>query len=91
MKIPNNINRNHILKAIKKINKEGVPPKRGPRKYAMEFDAKLYPCKLLISWANIFANKIELNCHASIFNTYMAQDYLIHLKFKIVPYKKSNK
>jgi len=82
MSIPN---REHILQAMLRIDKEGVPAKRGPRKWAVKYKGNIYPCKLLISWGNFFANGKELDPNPSIFHTYMAQDYLIELKFTVVP------
>lgn len=84
MPIPENINREHIFQAIIKIEKEGVPPHRHARDYAMLYEERQYPCKLLISWANIYANNEELNPDPAVFNTYMAQDYLTEKGFTII-------
>jgi hypothetical protein len=84
MPIPNNINREHIFQAILKLKKEGVPPKRGAREWALHYEGDDYPCKLLISWGNLYANGVELNPDPNNFTTYTAQDYLKSLGFEIV-------
>ncbi|RYE24767.1 MAG: hypothetical protein EOP51_06290 [Sphingobacteriales bacterium] len=84
MPIPLNITRQHILQAIAKINVDGVPPKRGARRWALQYEDTLYPCKLVISWANIFANNQELNPNPNIFTTDNAQEYLTSKQFLIV-------
>ncbi len=83
MAIPENITREHILKAIAKIDKEGIPKNRKIRKYYCEFQKKKYPPKLLISYANFFPNKEELDWSPKVFNTYMAQKYLDKKGFTI--------
>jgi hypothetical protein len=77
MPIPQNINRDHILEAMLKIHREGIPPHRHAREWATLYEGVEYPCKLLISWANIYANGHELDPDPGNFNTYDAQDYLI--------------
>jgi hypothetical protein len=84
MPIPDNINRDHIIQAIRKIDRDDVPAKRGKRKWALEFEGCEYPCKLVISWANIFANGEELDPSPKNFTTYDAQRYLTGKNFKIV-------
>jgi hypothetical protein len=84
MPIPNNINRENIFQAMLKINREGIPPGRQPRQWAVQYEGKIYPCKLLISWANIYANGVELDSNPNNFQTYMAQDYLKNLGFNII-------
>ncbi|MDT8402433.1 MAG: hypothetical protein RQ743_12120, partial [Bacteroidales bacterium] len=54
--IPKNINRNHILEAIKEVDDKGVPGKRYSNKYIMAFNERLYPPKYIISIANKYAN-----------------------------------
>ena len=84
MPIPNNIKREHIFQAMLKINRDGIPPKRGIREWALLYENDTYPCKLIISWANIYANGEELDPDARKFQTYMAQDYLKYLGFTII-------
>lgn len=92
MPIPYNIEREHIFQAIIKIEKEGIPPQRQAKDYTMLYERKQYPCKLVISLANIYANGEELDSDPKVFNTYMAQDYLIEKGFTdIIKLEKNNK
>lgn len=84
MPIPVNIEREHIFQAMLKIRDEGVPVHRDPERWVLEYGGFQYPCKLLISWGNLFANGVELDPNPNIFNTYMAQDYLTMRGFNIV-------
>ena len=59
--IPENITKDHILKAIDKIDQEGVPRGRNSTTYNVFYNNKTYPPKLIISYANYFANGDELN------------------------------
>lgn len=61
MKFPTNITRDHLLKAISKINSEGIPKDGDSQYYDVVYDGKVYPPKLVVSYANIFANKVELD------------------------------
>lgn len=61
MIIPENITKEHILSAIKKIDSEGVPSYARSSTYDLIYDGKPYPPKLVLSWANIFANGVELD------------------------------
>lgn len=56
MDIPNNITKEHLEKAIIKIDKEGVPQNGDSHYYDAQFNGKLYPPKLIVSYANLFAN-----------------------------------
>jgi len=57
--IPSNITYEHIIKAIEKIKREGVPPHRKSKKYHILYGGEKYPPKYVISLANIFANGHE--------------------------------
>lgn len=77
MAIPPNITKEHILRAIKRIDDEvNFNPKRKERVWALEFNDKLYPCKLVISYANFYPNKEDLDSNPKVFTTYMAQRFL---------------
>jgi hypothetical protein len=54
--IPGNIARDHILKAIREIDGQGVPRGRSPRKFHLVFKGKEYPPKYVISLANKYTN-----------------------------------
>ncbi len=54
--VPTNITREHLLNAIKKIDDEGVEKGAQSSTYDLLFKGKKYPPKLVVSWANEFAN-----------------------------------
>lgn len=81
--IPDNITRDHIISAINLINEEGIPRKRDIRKYYVDYMDRRYPCKLLISKANIFANNEELHWDPRIFQSQSANRCLSSLGFKV--------
>lgn len=56
MSIPTNINKDHLLKAIEKIDKEGIPDYAQSVYYDVLLNGKKYPPKLVVSYANLFAN-----------------------------------
>lgn len=56
MSIPNNIKKDHLLDAIEKINREGIPPDADSQYYDVLYNGKRYPPKLMVSYANEFAN-----------------------------------
>ncbi|MCQ6281610.1 hypothetical protein [Bacillus sp. EB600] len=59
MAIPKNINRDHVILAIQKIDREGIPEKRESTRFNLTYESKYYPPKYVISIANIFANGEE--------------------------------
>ena len=61
MAIPPNINKDHLLKAIKKIDLEGIPSGSDSKYYDLVYNNNFYPPKLVVSFANIFANGVELD------------------------------
>jgi hypothetical protein len=80
--IPENIGREHILNAMAQIDEEGVSINRAARKYEIVYAAKKYPPKLLIEYANVFANGNNLIEGVS---THQANGYLTKLGFTVVP------
>lgn len=56
MSIPKNITKEHLLKAITKIDDEGIPEYGQSQYYDVIYEGKKYPPKLIISYANLFAN-----------------------------------
>jgi len=56
MSIPINIHKEHLLKAISKIDAEGIPDYSQSVYYDVIYEGKKYPPKLIVSFANIFAN-----------------------------------
>lgn len=59
MTIPNNIKKEHVIKAIKKIDSDGMPEKRDSNKFDLLYGGNHYAPKYIISIANIFANGEE--------------------------------
>ncbi|MDI6790750.1 MAG: hypothetical protein QME44_08695 [Thermodesulfobacteriota bacterium] len=59
--IPRNITKQHILKAIEQIDREGIPKKRESTKFHLTFNGKHYPPKLVLSIANQLASGRELS------------------------------
>ena len=59
--IPQNITKEHILKAIKRIEIQGVPEGRSSKKFVLEYGGKQYPPKYVISLANKYSNGQELD------------------------------
>ncbi len=56
MSIPSNITADHLKKAIEKIDDEGIPPGAHSTTYDVILKGKKYPPKLIVSFANLFAN-----------------------------------
>jgi len=56
MTIPENITKDHLLQAISKIDEEGIPKNGDSQYYDVIYNGKKYPPKLIVSYANIFAN-----------------------------------
>ncbi len=54
MPIPKTINRNHVLKALAKIDLEGVPARNVARNTILRYKTKPYPTKWVICQAYIF-------------------------------------
>jgi hypothetical protein len=61
MSIPKNIKKEHILKAIEKIDNEKIPDNASSKFYDLIYNGKTYPPKLVVSYANIFINGDELD------------------------------
>lgn len=82
-RIPSNIKREHVLRAIERIDNGIVPKKRRSYKFNVHYNGKLYPPKYLISVANEFANQDHLD--PKNFVTYHAQSRLIGMGFEVKP------
>lgn len=59
--LPKNIKPQHIVQAIHKIEKEGVPPQANSSTYDVLYEGKRFPPKLVLSYANIYANGVVLD------------------------------
>jgi len=54
--LPTNITKEHLLQAIAKIDAEGIPKNSDSNFYDVVFNDKKYPPKVIVSFANLFAN-----------------------------------
>jgi len=59
--IPPNIDRTHVLSAIREIDANPPPPSRESVDYRLEHEDKTYPPKYVVSVANRFANGTDLD------------------------------
>lgn len=59
--IPENIKRNHLLKAIEDVNANGITKGRHSSTYDLIYEGERYPPKLIISLANKYANGNDLD------------------------------
>jgi hypothetical protein len=58
--IPKNIDEDHIFSAIREIDKKGIPKSRKSKRFQLLYNGKYYPPKYVISLANKYANRMEL-------------------------------
>ena len=56
-----NISKDHLLKAIEKIDTQGIPTDADSQYYDVLYNGKGYPPKVVVSFANLFANGEELD------------------------------
>lgn len=56
MPLPENITKEHLLKAIAVVNDEGIPMDAKSQYYDVVYNGKRYPPKLIVSIANKYAN-----------------------------------
>lgn len=61
MKLPSNITKEHLLKAIERIDREGIPTDSSSQYYDIIYNNKSYPPKVVVSYANHFANGEDLD------------------------------
>lgn len=54
--IPDDINRSHLIEALKRIDSEGVPDAHQSTKFDLTYKGKRYPPKYVVSLAHIFIN-----------------------------------
>jgi len=81
--IPKNIKREHVIKAIEEIKRNGIPKGRNSRKFLLELDGKYYPSKYVISLANKYANGETLD-PAQFSGGKETNEFLRNLGFNIV-------
>ena len=61
MVLPQNITKHHLTQAAERIIKEGIPKRANSKKYDVFYKDKLLPSKLIVSYANLYANGEELD------------------------------
>jgi 5-methylcytosine-specific restriction protein B len=61
MVFPKNIYKQHLLNAIDRIDMEGIPLNAESRYYNVLYKNKTYPPKVIVSYANVYANGTELD------------------------------
>ena len=59
MALPNNIQKEHLLKAIEKIESEGIPSDADSQYYDVKYNGKIYPPKVVVSYDII---RIKIDC-----------------------------
>ncbi len=81
--ISSNIEREHIIKAIREIDSNGILPGRESRSFLLIFEGKRYPPKYVLSLANKFANGEELD-PSRFSGGQETNNFLKRLRFDIV-------
>lgn len=81
--IPSNIKKDDVLRAINYIDNNGIPKERESTKFCLNYNAKQYPPKYIISIANMFANGIELS-PSTFSGGEESNNFLKKLEFEIV-------
>ena len=61
MNIPQNITKEDLIKAANRIIEEGIPRNAHSSTYDVFYKNELLPPKLVVSYANVFRNGIELD------------------------------
>ncbi|PAV28421.1 hypothetical protein CIL05_17470 [Virgibacillus profundi] len=89
MAIPKNIRKEHIISAIEKIDKEGVPDNRKATRFYLLYQDEHYPPKYVLSIANIFANGLEL-LPSEFSGGRETNQYLKELDFNIIEQAKAD-
>src|SRR5262245_14626812 len=82
--IPKNISADHVLKAIDRIRAQGYPEARASTRFDLIFQDERFPPKVVISYANLFANGQELP-ETEFSGGDESNDFLTALGFQIVP------
>lgn len=83
MTIPRNINRQHVLQAIREIQFDGVPRRRESRKFLVIHEGQSYPPKYVLSLATRHATGALLD--PEVFSGgHEANSFLDGLGFRVV-------
>jgi predicted HNH restriction endonuclease len=83
--IPKGFQRQHFLKAIAEIDRDGVPKSRESHRYDLLLNGKKYPPKYVISIANKYLAGTKWSSYE--FNAVEAKDYFIRNGYKIIDRK----
>ena len=78
----NNISRNHIIKAIERLDLKNIPNERKSHSYYLEYNTNYYPPKYIVCVANKYANGKELESWQ--LGSRIARTLLRNLGFNIV-------
>ena len=78
--IPRELTKDHILRAIRRIDEEGVPAQRKSRRYDLIFRGNAYPPKYVLFLAIGFAPDIE---RPPIFNAIEAKNYFVSRSYEV--------
>jgi hypothetical protein len=81
--IPKNIKQVHVLKAIREIDRKGIPKDRESKKFVLVYERKYYPPKYVVSLANKYANGVELDS-SKFSGGQETNRFLAKLGFKII-------
>jgi len=81
--IPKNITREHVIKAIEEIERNGVPRGREPKKFVLLYKGRTFPPKYVISLANKYANGVELD-PSKFYGGAETNIFLINLGFEVL-------
>ena len=88
--IPKNIKREHVIKAIEEIKRNGIPKGRDSKKFLLKFNGEYYPPKYVISLANKYANG-EMLDPAQFSGGKETNDFLRNLGFDIIEISKAKR
>ena len=59
--IPDNITADHVRSAIARLRAEGYPAQHESTKHDLAFENERFPPKMVLSYANVFANGSEFS------------------------------
>ena len=88
--IPKNIKREHVIKAIEEIKRNGIPKGRDSKKFLLKFNGEYYPPKYVISLANKYANG-EMLDPAQFSGGKETNNFLRNLGFDIIEISKTKR
>jgi hypothetical protein len=84
--IPKNISRRHVLRALERIDRDGVDPVREATRFHLVHEGRRYPPKLAIALANELANGVPLPA-SSFSGGSESNSFLEARGFKVAPFR----